>query len=438
MKSKKEIRKEIRRLIKAFFSPDFSGDKFIPGETLVQYAGSVYDDKEIISMVDSLLDGWLGLGKKAREFEKELAKYIGMKKAVLTNSGSSASFLAMASLKSPLFPDRIKEGMEMITVACTFPTTLNPIIQFNLVPVFVDVELGTYNLNPDNLEAAFSSKTRAIVLPHTLGNPNDMESIMSFAKKHHLFVIEDNCDALGSEFNGKKTGSFGIMSTLSFHPAHHITTGEGGAVLMNDERLEKPLRSLRDWGRACYCYGDQKLSLGACGKRFDFKVNGVPYDHRYMWVEIGYNLKPIEVQAAMGVEQLKKFPRFKKRREKNFKALFKFLSQYEDFFILPRSHSKAVPCWFSFPITLRENVPFSKQEIVRFLEGRKIQTRPVFAGNILRHAPYKNIRCRVAGDLKNSDYILANTFFVGVYPGIDDKRMDYMMSVFTDFFGRLT
>jgi CDP-6-deoxy-D-xylo-4-hexulose-3-dehydrase len=436
MKSRKEIRKKIRQLIKEFFSQDFLSDEFIPGKTLIQYAGSIHDDKEIVSMIDSLLDGWWGLGKKAREFESKLAQYIGVEKAILTNSGSSASLLVIASLKSPLFPARIKEGAEIITPACTFPTSLNPVIQLNLVPVFVDVELETYNLNPNKLRAALSSKTRAIVLPHTLGNPNDMAAITSFAKKHHLFVIEDNCDGLGSEFDGQKTGSFGIMSTLSFYPAHHITTGEGGAVLINDIRLERPLRSLRDWGRACYCYGDEKSPLGACGRRFDFKVNGVPYDHRYMYTEIGYNLKPIEVQAAMGLEQLKKLPQFKKRRKKNFSILFKFLSQYRDFIILPRSHPKADACWFSFPITLRENAPFSRQEIVRFLEGRKIQTRPVFAGNILRHEPYKNIKCRVVGELKNSDYILANTFFVGIYPGIDEQRLDYMMSSLADFFGK--
>jgi len=437
MRSREELRREIRELVRSYFSPGLLEEGFTPGETLVQYAGSVHDDREINSMVDVLLDGWWGLGKKAREFEQGLAGYIGAKSAILTNSGSSATLLALASLKSILFPDRIADGAEVITTACAFPTTLNPIIQLNMVPVFLDVELGTYNINPADLEAALSPKTKVIVLAHTLGNPNDMAAVMSFAKEHHLFVIEDNCDALGSEFAGQRTGSFGAVSTLSFYPAHHITTGEGGALLVNDERLERPLRSLRDWGRACYCSGDQKSPLGACGHRFGYQVNGVPYDHRYMYAEIGYNLKPTEVQAAMGVEQLKKFPEFKKRREVNFKALYECLSDYEDFLILPRSLPQASPCWFSFPITVRRGAPFSKQEMVAFLEERKIQTRPVFAGNILRHDPYKNINCRVVGGLENSDYILANTFFVGIYPGIDDRRLNYMLSVFLDFFGGL-
>lgn len=434
MKSRAEVREEIRKSIREFFSPRFLGDGFILGKTPVQYAGATPDDNETIAVVDSLLDGWWGLGQKGREFEQGLAEYIGAKRAVLTNSGSSASLLAIASLKSLLFADRVEDGAEVITTACTFPTTLNPIIQLNLIPVFLDVELGTYNINLNDLGAALSPKTRVIVLAHTLGNPNDMGAIMSFAREHSLYVVEDNCDALGSEFGGKKTGSFGVMSTLSFYPAHHITTGEGGALLINDERFERPVRSLRDWGRACYCYGDEKSPLGACGHRFDYKVNGIPYDHRYMYAEVGYNLKPTEMQAAVGVEQLKKFPKFKERREKNFTTLFGFLSDYEEFLILPESHPKAKPCWFSFPITVRGGAPFSKQELVRFLEERKIQTRPVFAGNILRHRPYRNINCRIVGDLKNSDYILANTFFVGIYPGIDDKRMAYLTSVFSDFF----
>lgn len=432
---KEETRKEIKQLVQEFFDPALPNTPFVPGETLVQYAGSVHDDKEVTSMVDTLLDGWWGLGKKAREFESSLAEYVGAKKAVLTNSGSSASLLALASLKSPLFlGECLMEGDEVITPACTFPTTLNPIIQLGLRPVFLDIELGTYNINPADLEKALSTKTRALVLPHTLGNPNDMEAVMEFSREHNLFVIEDNCDALGSEFDGQKTGSFGVLSTLSFYPAHHITTGEGGAVLINDERFERPIRSLRDWGRACYCFGDQKSSLGECGKRLDFKVNGVSYDHRYMYADIGYNLKPIEVQAAMGVEQLKKFPRFKRLRKQNFDTLFEFLSKYRHFFILPHSHPKADPCWFSFPITVGEGAPFSKQELVQFLEERKIQTRPVFAGNILHHEPYKNIKCRIIGDLKNSDYVLENTFFVGVYPGLDDVRMAYILSVFDEFF----
>lgn len=436
-KFKDKTREEIRKLVREFFDPSLPTNGFVPGETMVQYAGSIHDEREIISMLDTLLDGWWGLGEKAREFERRLSQYIGAEKAVITNSGSSATLLSLASLKSPLFPgDRIEDGAEVITPACTFPTTLNPIIQLNLMPVFIDVELGTYNIDPSKLEEALSPKTRAIFFPHTLGNPNDMDAIMSFAKEHNLFVLEDNCDALGSEFGGKKTGSFGIVSTLSFYPAHHITTGEGGAVLLNDSRLERPVRSIRDWGKACYCFGDHKSTQGACGNRFNFSVNGVPYDHRYMYSEIGYNLKPTEVQAAMGVEQLKKFPEFKRKRKLNFNALFSFLTRYEEFLILPQSHPKADPCWFSFPITVKENAPFSRSDIVGFLEGHKIQTRPVFAGNILHQEAYKNINCRIVGKLTNSDRVLADTFFVGVYPGIDKIRLDYMLSVFEDFFSR--
>ena len=429
-----KIREKIHKNIREFYRKK-SYQKFTPGITRIQYAGALFDEREVIALVDAILDGWFGLGKKGREFELMFSKYLGVARTVLTNSGSSATLLALAGLNSPYFRGRLKKGDEVITPAMTFPTTFNSIIQNNLCPVLLDVELGSYNINPNNLNNSLSKKTRAILLPHAFGIPNEMDVIMEFAEDHNLYVIEDNCDALDSIYNGKKTGSFGVLSTCSFYAAHHITMGEGGAISMRDDviNLYRIIKSLRDWGRACYCEHDDTNPNGACGRRFDLKINGIPYDHRYIYTHIGYNLKPLEFQAAMGIEQLKKLPSFIEKRKKNFEMLYNEFQEYEEYFILPSWPAKSDPSWFCFPLTIRDNTPFSRREITFFLEKNGIQTRLFFAGNIIRQPAYKNIKCRIVGKLTNSDKILKDSFFIGVYPGIDKERMDYIINEIGEF-----
>jgi CDP-6-deoxy-D-xylo-4-hexulose-3-dehydrase len=428
-----QLKKEIAERITKYFDLKKKKTKFIPGESWVQYAGGVFDDKEINASVDVLLEGWFGLGKKAEEMEKGLAKFIGVKGSILTNSGSSSNLLAVTSLLSRFFPNHLNAGDEIITAACGFPTTVNPMIQNGLIPVFLDINPNTYNINASDLELALSSKTRAVMITHTLGNPNEMDVIVDFCKKHKLFLIEDNCDALGSEYDGKRTGSFGILSTQSFYPPHHMTMGEGGAVHYNDLRFERITRSLRDWGRSCWCPGSEKRTHGTCQARFKYRIAGRPYDHKYLFNQIGYNLKPIEPQAAMGVEQLKRVPKFIKSRKRNFDRMYKRMKKWEKFFILPSSLPKAKPCWFSFPLTIQDGAPFDRMDITVFLEERMIQTRTLFGGNLVRQPAYANSVFRVIGDLKNSDRVLFNTFFVGVYPGLTDEMVDYIAQGIDDF-----
>ncbi|MEM2175499.1 MAG: lipopolysaccharide biosynthesis protein RfbH [Candidatus Micrarchaeia archaeon] len=433
-KNERIIRQKIRSFLKEF-SKMKKAEKFAPNLTTIQYAGAVYDEREVIAMVDAILDGWFGLGKKAREFELMFSRYLGVARTVLTNSGSSANLLALAALKSPYFRGRLENGDEIITPAMTFPTTFNSIIQNNLTPVLLDVKLGTYNIDPDDLKRALSEKTRGIFLPHAFGIPNQMDIIMDFARDHDLYVIEDNCDALGSTYKGKKTGSFGILSTCSFFPAHHITMGEGGSVSIRDDdiNLYRIIKSLRDWGRACYCEHDEMNPNGACGKRFDFEISGIPYDHRYIYTHIGYNLKPLEFQAAMGIEQLKKLPEFIKKRKKNFRILYDEFSKYEKYFILPEEPPGADVSWFCFPLTIRDGAPFGRKEIISFFERNKIQTRLFFAGNIIRQPAYREVRCRIVGELKNCDKILKDSFFIGVYPGITEEKMNYILEKIEEF-----
>lgn len=431
-----KIRDKISDLIHEYFK--INEQKFIPGESLVRYAGSVYDGDEIMAIINSLMSGWLGLGKEGELFEKEFAQFVGTKYSLLTNSGSSANLLAITSLTSWKLPNRLKEGEEVIVAASGFPSTINPIIQNRLVPVFLDVDEETYNLRAQDLEKALSRKTRLIVVCHNLGNPNEMDKIMDFAQKNGLFVFEDNCDALGSTYGGRKTGSFGIMASESFYPAHHMTTGgEGGAVLINNDfRLYRIVQSFRDWGRACWCGASGGPRNGVCGYRFDFKVNGFPYDHKYIFDHIGYNLKPVEAQAAMGRVQLKRLPQFIEARKKNFKAYEKFFKKYEKFFILPKALPKSDPCWFAFLLTIRDDAPFDRLTITNFLEKKNIQTRPSFSGNILRQPAYKDFPHRNADLLTNSDRIFERTFFIGVYPGLTKRHLDYVMSVFDEFLAK--
>lgn len=433
MDDEKVYKKEIQDRIKKIFNIRRKRKEFIPGKTWIQYAGGVFDDKEINASVDVLIDGWFGLGKKAETLEKGLTEFIGSKGAILTNSGSSANLLCVASIMSPFFSQHLKPGDEVITAACGFPTTVNPLVFYGLIPVFLDVNERTYNINASDLEKALSKKTKAVMLAHTLGNPNEMDVIVDFCNKHNLLLIEDNCDALGSEYDGKRTGSFGLLTSQSFYPPHHMTMGEGGAIYYNDFRFEKITRSLRDWGRSCWCRGDEKRTLGACGVRFNFRVADRPYDHKYIFHQIGFNLKPIEPQAAMGVEQLKRMPSFITKRKKNFDRMNNYAKKWEKFFILPMSLPKANPCWFAYPLTIRDNAPFTRHEITMFLEQKMIQTRPLFAGNITRQPAYKNVVYRKIGDLENADRVLFNTFFTGIYPGLGDSEIDFIAESISEF-----
>lgn len=422
----KRLKEEIASRITEIFTQRKAKSRFIPGKTWVQYSGGVFDDKEINASVDSLISGWFGLGKKAQALEEGLAAFVGAKGTILTNSGSSSNLLAVASLCSKLFPMHLNPGDEVITAACGFPTTVNPLVQYGLIPVFLDINPETYNLEATDVERAISPKTKAIMVAHTLGNPIELDKIMDLCHRYNLFLIEDNCDALGSTYDGKRTGAWGILGTQSFYPPHHMTMGEGGAVHYNDLRFERITRSLRDWGRSCWCRGDEKRTHGACEARFKYKIAGKPYDHKYLFHQIGYNLKPIEPQAAMGVEQLKRMPGFIKARKRNFRRLMKHLTQWEKFFFLPKALPKADPCWFSLPLTIRDDAPFTRLDITLFLEERMIQTRPLFGGNLPRQPAYARVKYRVIGDLTNSDRVLFNTFFVGVYPGLTDEMIDYI------------
>ena len=428
------LREKIHEDIKKYYLSTLAEEKFVPGKTMVQYAGSVYDEKELQAMVDVMLKGWFGLGEQGELCEQELATYLGAKHAFLVNSGSSADLLAISSLMSSDFVQHLHPGDEVITPACTFPTVVAALVHCRLKPVFVDIDLETLNPRPEDIEKAIGKKTRMIFLVHTLGNPNDMDSIIKIAQEHNLLVLEDNCDALGSTYNGKKTGTFGMMATQSFYPAHHMTTaGEGGAVFLNDLRLKRIVQSLREWGRACWCGASGGGPNGLCRARFKFKIDNTPYDHKYIFSHIGYNLKPVEIQAAMGRVQLRKLDQFIKIRKRNFALYSGFFKGYERYFILHKAMPKSDPSWFSFPITIRKNAPFDRFSLTQFLEQHMIQTRPIFAGNILRQPGYKNIEHRKIGNLPNSDTTFTNTFFIGVYPGLTDKHIDYVTSVVKKF-----
>ncbi|MBV7272802.1 lipopolysaccharide biosynthesis protein RfbH [Clostridiaceae bacterium UIB06] len=435
MKDESILRKEILERVKEVYNLRKEKEEFIPGKTRIHYSGRVFDEKEMMAVVDSVLDFWLTLGPKGKEFCDKLKEYLGIKNCLVVNSGSSANLVSIGALCSPNIDNPIKKGEEVITTAMAFPTTVAPIIQNSLIPVFVDIEEDTYNIDASKIENAISKKTRAIVLTHMLGNPAEMDKIMAIAKKYNLYVVEDTCDALDSKYDGKHCGTFGDISTFSFYPAHHITMGEGGAVCTNSTELYRNAVSLRDWGRACFCQTGEANPNGACGHRFDFKFEGFPegYDHKYVHSNIGYNLKPLDIQCSMGIEQLEKLTEFTKRRRYNFKILYDCLKKYEDRLILPKSLPKSDPAWFAFPLTVRENAKFTKRDFVIYLENKLIETRSLFAGNILKHPGYKNIECKISGEMKYSDQVLHNTFFIGVYPGIDNEKLDYMVKCLKDF-----
>ena len=430
----KKLRAEILQQVHEYADCKWQEKTFDPKTDSVPVSGRVFDGDDVATLVDASLDFWLTTGRFAMGFEKSFAEKIGAKRCLLTNSGSSANLLALSALTSPLLKDRrLKAGDEVITVAAGFPTTVNPMYQNNLIPVFIDVTLPTYTADIDQLEAAYSPKTRAIMMAHTLGNPFDLDAVMHFTKKYDLFVIEDNCDALGTTYDGKITGSFGDLSTYSFYPAHHITMGEGGAVVTNDDVLKRAVESFRDWGRDCWCMPGAQ---NTCCKRFAWQLGDLPfgYDHKYIYSHIGYNLKATDMQAAIGCAQLKKLDSFIAKRRENFKYLYTLLKPLEEFLILPEAQAKSDPSWFGFPITLRENSPITRHELVQHLENHRVATRQLFAGNLVKQPAYKNLPCRIVGDLKNSDIVMERTFWIGVYPGIDREMCEYVAEVMGEGF----
>lgn len=422
-----QLRSRILDLVSEYYDAEFANRVFTPGESPVPVSGRVFDAVEMRTLVDASLDFWLTTGRFAEQFEREFAAFFGVRDAVLVNSGSSANLLAIACLTSPKLGERrLRSGDEVITSAAGFPTTVNPIVQNGLVPVFVDIDVPTYNVDISALEAALSSRTRAIILAHTLGNPFNLDAVTAFARRHKLWLVEDCCDAVGSVYRGRLVGTFGDLATVSFYPAHHITMGEGGCVLTNQPLLKTLVESFRDWGRDCWCEpGDQNT----CGKRFEWQLGGLPhgYDHKYIYSHIGYNLKATDLQAAVGVAQLGKLPGFNDARRRNFQALYAGLKPLEEFFILPEPTPGADPSWFGFPIAVRPGAPFTRADVVRFLEGKKIATRSLFGGNLVRQPAYAEVPHRVIGDLHNADFAMERVFWIGVYPGLTAPMLDHML-----------
>ncbi len=426
------IRAEIRRLTAELVELKHKPKPFEAGGR-VPYAGRVFGPEEVQAAVEASLDFWLTWGPYGEKFERELAKVVGAKWALGVNSGSSANLIAFSALTSPSVERPLKDGDEVLTVAAGFPTTVNPILQHRCVPVFVDVELGHYTAMVERLEAAVSPKTRAVMMAHTLGVPFDIDAVTALCGKHGLYLIEDNCDALGSTYKGRLTGTFGDLATQSFYPPHHLTMGEGGAVFTSDPKLKKAAESFRDWGRDCWCAGGKD---NTCGKRFDWQLGGLPkgYDHKYIYSHIGYNLKPIDIQAAIGLEQLKRLPDFTRRRRENWARLRKGLEPLQEFLILPEAMAGSEPSWFGFMLTVKDGSPLSKNDLVARLEGAGVQTRMLFGGNLLKQPAYQGIPHRVVGGLENTDKVMNDGFFVGVYPGLTPAHLDHVTGVLTEAF----
>jgi CDP-4-dehydro-6-deoxyglucose reductase, E1 len=407
--------------------------KFIPGETYVPVSGKVFDKEEIDNAIAAAKDGWWTEGRWTKQFESDFKKFLGVRYVSLVNSGSSANLVALASLTSKVFGERrLKAGDEFITTAVAFPTTVNPGIQYGLTPIFVDCVLENLNIDISKIEKAITKKTKLIMIAHTLGIPYDLEKVMKLAKKYNLWVIEDCCDALGSKYDGKLVGTFGDIATFSFYPAHQITMGEGGAVVTNNSLIHKSIRQFRDWGRDCWCDTGRD---DTCRKRFDWKLGELPqgYDHKYIYSQIGYNLKSTDFQAAIGCAQLKKLTSFIKKRKENYKTLHTFFKKYEKYFILMKTSKKEDPCWFGFPLIIKPHSPFTRNQLTEYLEKNKIGTRNIFSGNLLRHPAYLDLKYKTAGKIVNADIVMNNAFWIGVYPGITNEMMDYVKKTIERF-----
>ena len=435
----KQLHDEIMEKVKEYYSlvhAPAQNAPFAPGESRVNYAGRVFDEKELCNLVDSSLEFWLTYGRYSKEFEKKLAQYLGVRFALLVNSGSSANLLAFMALTSPLLKERkIDRGDEVITVAAGFPTTIAPMIQYGAVPVFVDVELETANIDTALLEKAYSQKTKAVMIAHTLGNPFNIKEVKAFCDRHGLWLIEDNCDALGSKYDGKFTGTWGDIGTSSFYPPHHMTMGEGGAVYTDDPLLKKIMLSIRDWGRDCWCESGVD---NTCGCRFTRQFGKLPvgYDHKYVYSHFGYNLKVSDMQAAVGCAQLEKFPSFVEKRKENFERLYNGLKDIPELQLFAK-YPESDPSWFGFLITLADDAPFTRNDLAEYLEENKIQTRNLFAGNILKHPCFETlvegVDYRVAGSLTNTDKIMNDSLWIGLYPGMGEEKLDYMISTIRNF-----
>ena len=429
-------RKEILKLVKKYAENNLKPKKFDPAKDFVRYAGRVFDHEEVLNLINASLDFWLTEGRFSEEFAEKISDFLDVDNVYLTNSGSSSNLLALSALTSDKLGDRrLKPGDEVITVAAGFPATVTPILQNNCIPVFVDVELPTYNINVENLKKAVSSKTKAIFLAHTLGNPWNVSAVKEIAEKNNLWLIEDNCDAFGSKYDGKYTGTFGDISTISFYPAHHITTGEGGAVVTNNEQLGQLIRAFRDWGRDCYCNSGEN---NTCGKRFTQQFGTLPkgYDHKYVYSEIGYNLKMTDMQAAIGAAQMDKLESFCEKRKKNFARYQEMLKKYDNYLILPKATENSDPAWFTYILSIREDAPFSRNDIVTHLTDRRIETRNIFAGNMVRQPAFIGKPHRMVDELSITDFVMNNTFFLGTYPGMTTEMLDYTEEVFSDFIKR--
>jgi CDP-6-deoxy-D-xylo-4-hexulose-3-dehydrase len=430
-----ELRQRILELTVEYHAAKFGAKEFVPGTSPVPVSGKVIDGGDVATVVDSALDAWFTTGRFAKEFERKLARFVGVRSASLVNSGSSANLVALSALTSPKLGERaLKPGDEVLTVAAGFPTTVNPIFQNRLVPVFVDVTVPTYEINVETLEQAYSPKMKAVMIAHTLGNTFDLDAVTAFCRKYKLWLVEDCCDALGSTYNGRLVGTFGDIATVSFYPAHHITMGEGGAVMTDKPLLQTLIDSFRDWGRDCWCEPGMD---NTCGKRFDWQLGSLPcgYDHKYTYSHVGYNLKATDMQAALGLSQIAKLPQFVERRKENFAYLKNALKLLDDVLILPEASEKADPSWFGFPIGVRTDAPFTRDQLTKALETQKIGTRLLFAGNLTRQPAYEGLEYRIVGELKNTDFVMNQVFWIGVFPGLTREMLDFVVKTATDFVG---
>lgn len=427
-----ELHSQILELVRQYYCLRHRPLPFEPGTTPVPYGGRVFDEEEMMAGVEALLDFWLTLGPEGDQFESELSQYVGVRHSLLMNSGSSANLVAFATLTSPDFKERLRPGDEVLTTATGFPTTVAPILQYGCVPVFLDVDLNTANVRIEDLDDAIGPRTRAIVLAHTLGNPCNLDAVMDLARRHNLLLIEDNCDALGATYGGAKTGTFGCMATQSFYPPHHLTMGEGGAILTNSSRLRRIAASFRDWGRDCWCPAGKD---DTCGRRFSQQAGELPlgYDHKYIYRHLGYNLKPLDVQAAIGRRQLKKIDDFVSARRANHARLLQLLAPLAEHFHFPEPTPGSEPSWFGFMLTVRDGAAFNRRQLVQYLEGRRIQTRLIFGGNLLRQPAFAKAPHRVVGDLATSDKIMRDALFLGVYPGLTGEMLVYVAEAINEF-----